>query len=280
MRFVRQLGRQSVRQSSHYEKALLEFESMPAHDTSALMPQALLGKASILESLGDTKNALLALDELASRFNGAGDPAIIGAVATALFEKGAILSLLRRFDEAATAFNSVAARCKGLDSPAMAKLVDTALLNRALVEGAAGNPGRAVETATKVLDRDPRPDTRKRARALFMRAFWRLKDNGEPDAKRDIAEALELLPECDTDLGKGIDWLMRFAVDLGCSVVLNLVKRSTANDLLLPLATALEQELGREPRVAIEVLEVANDIRRNLQKLREDQNADRNLPLA
>ena len=263
-----------------YEKALLEFESKPAHDTSALMPQALLGKASVLESLGDTESALLALDELASRFDGAGDPAVIETVATAWSGKGAILSWLRRFDEAATAFDSAAARCKGLDSPAMAKLVDTALLNRALVEGAGGNPDRAVETLTKVLDRDPRPDTRKRMRALVMRAFWRLKANGEPDVKRDIAEALELLPECDTDLGTGIDWLMRCTVLLGSSVVLDLVKRSSANDLLLPLATALEQELGREPRVAIEVLEVASDIRRDLQELREDQNVDRNLPLA
>ena len=263
-----------------YEKALLEFESKPSHDTSALMPQALLGKASVLESLGDTESALLALDELASRFDGAGDPAVIETVATAWSGKGAILSWLRRFDEAATALDSAAARCKGLDSPAMAKLVDTALLNRALVEGAGGNPDRAVETLTKVLDRDPRPDTRKRMRALVMRAFWRLKANGEPDVKRDIAEALELLPECDTDLGTGIDWLMRCTVLLGSSVVLDLVKRSSANDLLLPLATALEQELGREPRVAIEVLEVASDIRRDLQELREDQNVDRNLPLA
>ena len=90
-------------------------------------------------------------------------------------------------------------------------------------------------------------------RALFMRAFWRLKASDEPGAKRDIAEALDLLPECEADLGKGIDWLMRYSVDLGCQIVLELVKQSSAENLLLPLATALEQELGREPRVAIEV---------------------------
>ena len=261
-----------------YEKALLEFESWPAHETSGIVSQALLGKGSVLEGLGDTTNALLALDQLAARFDGTEDPAVIETVATASINKGAILSSMRRFEEAATAFDSAAARGAGLGSPAMAELIETALLNRALTEGAIGNPRKAVETATLVLDRDPRPGTGKRMRALFIRAFWYLEANDEPRAKRDIAEALELLPECDSELGNGIDWLMRFTVDLGCSIVLELVRRSSANDLLLPLATALEQELGREPRVAIEVIAVASDIRRDLQKLREEQDADRKAP--
>ena len=263
-----------------YEKALLEFESTPVHDTSAIVSKVLLGKSSVLELLGDAKNALLVLDELATRFDGTGDPAVIETVALALLMKGAILSSLGHLDEAVPAFDSAAARFAGFDFPEMAELADIALLNRAPAEGALGKLDRAVETVTQVLDRDPRPETPKRMRAVFLRAFWRLKANDEPGAKSDVAEALELLPESDTDLGKGIDWLMRFTDDVGCSVVLDLVKRSSAKNLLLPLATALEQELGREPRVAIEVMEVASDIRRDLQKLREDRNADRNLPPA
>ena len=255
-----------------YEKALLEFESTPVHDTTVSL--VLLGKSSVLELRGETKNALLVLDKLATRFDGTEDPAVIETVALAFFNKGAILSSLGRLDEAATAFDSAAARCEGLDfsemGDEMAKLVDIALLNRAQVEGALGKLDRAVETVTQVLDRHPRPDTRKRIRALFMRAFWHLKANDETGAKRDIAEALELLPTCDTSLKEDIDWLMQFSVDLDCSIVLELVKRSSAKNLLLPLATALEQELGREPRVATEVLEVASDIRRDLQELREN----------
>ena len=253
-----------------YEKALLEFESRPAHETSAIVSQALLGKGLVLEMLGNANDAVLVLDELATRFDGTADPEVIEIVAIALFKKGVTLSSLGRLDEAVTAFDSVAVRCKGLNFPAMAELADFALLYRAQVEGAIGKLDRAIETVTQVIDRDPRPDIRKRMQALFMRAFWRLNTIDEPGAKRDIAKALELLPECDSDLGKGIDWLIRFSVDLSCSVVLDLVKRSSSNDLLLPLATALEQELGHEPRVAIEVLEVATDIRRDLQKLREN----------
>ena len=44
----------------------------------------------------------------------------------------------------------------------------------------------------------------------------------------------------------------------------DLIKSSPASDLLLPLSTALERELGLEPRVAREVEEIAEDIRREL----------------
>jgi len=44
----------------------------------------------------------------------------------------------------------------------------------------------------------------------------------------------------------------------------NLIKSSPANDLLLPLRTALEKKLGLKPRVAREVEEVADDMLESL----------------
>ena len=49
----------------------------------------------------------------------------------------------------------------------------------------------------------------------------------------------------------------------------DLIRSSPAASLLLPLTTALELELGLEPRVAKEVEEVAEDIRREMAELRE-----------
>ena len=53
----------------------------------------------------------------------------------------------------------------------------------------------------------------------------------------------------------------------------DLIKASPAADLLLPLTTALELELGLEPRVAREVEEVAEDIRRDLAERRKAKSA-------
>ena len=48
-----------------------------------------------------------------------------------------------------------------------------------------------------------------------------------------------------------------------------MIQVSPAANLLLPLTTALEQEMGLTPRVAREVEEVAEDIRRRLATLRQ-----------
>ena len=62
---------------------------------------------------------------------------------------------------------------------------------------------------------------------------------------------------------------MRFSIDLGQERMCEIIQKSPSAGLLLPLTTALEQEIGREPRVAREVEEVARDIRQDLARLRE-----------
>ena len=61
---------------------------------------------------------------------------------------------------------------------------------------------------------------------------------------------------------------MEFSIELGPARMRELIQGSPAAPLLLPLTTALEQELGLEPRVAREVDEVAQDIRKELENLR------------
>ena len=65
---------------------------------------------------------------------------------------------------------------------------------------------------------------------------------------------------------------MEFSIDLGQERMCEIIQASPSTKLLLPLTTALEQELGREPRVAREVQEVARDIRQDLARARADGN--------
>ena len=67
--------------------------------------------------------------------------------------------------------------------------------------------------------------------------------------------------------------LLDFTVALGPQRMRELIQASPSPsaDLLLPLTTALERELGLEPRVAREVDEVAEDIRRKLAALRANR---------
>ena len=62
--------------------------------------------------------------------------------------------------------------------------------------------------------------------------------------------------------------LMDLSVALGPQRMCELIQASPSPHLLLPLTTALERELGLEPRVAREVEEVAQDIQRKLAELK------------
>ena len=252
-----------------YQSALERSGSSQKTEMGEVISQAALGKAEVLVQLGRSEEAIVTYRDLADRLNDAEEPSVIKNVATGLVNQGAILSGLGRMEESAAAFSSAVALCLSVESDDLSGLIESALLNRALVEGASGKPGKAVETATQVLERVPRPSRRKRMRALFIRAFWGFEREGESTGERDIAEGLGLLPECGADLAKGIDWLIRYSQSLGHARVLELIQESPAKDLLLALSTALELELGRDPRVPIEVSEVARDIRARLKELRE-----------
>ena len=254
-----------------YDNVLERFKSTEDPDLLPVISQALVGKGSVLEKLDCSEKALLVYDELATRCRETKDPTVVENVATGLVNKGAVLSKLRRTDQAEAAFDLAAAWCSEIESRDLAEMAETALLDRALIEGASGKRTKAIQTATQVLERVPEPAPRKQMRALFIRAFWCLSGGDETAGRRDIAKALRLLPECDADLAKGIDWLIRYTGTLGNSHVLELIQASPAKDLMLPLTTALKQELGREPRIAIEVAEVARDIRDRLNATHETQ---------
>ena len=65
--------------------------------------------------------------------------------------------------------------------------------------------------------------------------------------------------------------LLEFSVALGPQRMYELIQASPSPELLLPLTTALERELGLEPRVAREVDEVAQDVQRTLAQLKANR---------
>ena len=90
--------------------------------------------------------------------------------------------------------------------------------------------------------------------------------------EQDVEVVLGLLPEVGSLQKESLAELIFLSVALGAERMCELIKGSPAADILLPLTTALELELGLDPRVALEVKEVAEDIRQDLAKLREEGN--------
>ena len=183
--------------------------------------------------------------------------------------KGAVLGSLNRPQEALEAYDEVVRRFG--ESPPFSVEVKEALLRRADIEIKSRQYEKAAETAARVINRRHRGSPEQQLRGHVIRAKALLA-GGDRSAGEDAVEAfLALLPELGFLSRESIMALIDFSVDLGPQRMHEIIQASSAAHLLLPLTTALERELGHEPRVAREVDEVAQDIQQRLATLKANR---------
>ena len=236
-----------------------------------LIATALVFKGNTLDDLDRLEEALAAYDEVVNRFGDSDVPDLLESVAKALVRKGFTLSVLNRPEDALASFDEVVRRFGDRESPAFRRATEYALLIKADLELKYRRYEVAIEAAGRLLDICHTESLENRCSAHLIRAKATLANGDLSASERDIAAVLTILPDLDS-LSKGsLDVLMTFSIEIGPERMVELIQASPSANLLLPLTTALEQELGREPRVALEVAEVAEDIRRDLARLRETQ---------
>ena len=195
-------------------------------------------------------------------------------IAYALGYKAAMLFGLDRTDEALPVCEEVFRRFGNSDSPDLRKAAELALTARATVEMIEGQPQAAIVSVNRLLERDGKGSSASYCHAHMIRARAYLAEGDVVACERDIEAALAVLPARDALVKTALDGLTGMALDLGAEKVRDLIRASPAADLLLPLTTALEIELGEEVRVAKEVDEVAEDILRDLEELRKERLRD------
>ena len=98
----------------------------------------------------------------------------------------------------------------------------------------------------------------------LVQAKKHLAEGSREASAMEIERALSIIPELSALPRDVLVALADLAAGIGPERMCDLIGSSPAGDLLLPLTTALEKELGLEPRVAREVEEIAQDIRREL----------------
>ena len=253
-----------------YDEVLRRFGES---ETSALLEsvaKALVYKGGVLVMLSRPEEALTAYDEVLRRFGESETPALLEGVAMALVNKGMALGTLDRSEEALTVCDEVVRRFGESEYPILRMWTETALLNKAGLELASQRYDSAIETADRALDQHLASSPENRWWGHLIRAEAVLA-SGDPSAcEQDITAILAALPGLGTlPVMRSLGALMAFSIEIGPARMRELVRASPAADLLLPLTTALEREMGLEPRVAREVEEVAEDIRRDLAKLKE-----------
>ena len=230
---------------------------------------AVLNKALVLDLLNRPDEALEACDEVFWRFGSSDEPYGVEAVAQALVRKGALLVGLDRTEEGAAIWDEVGRRFEASDVPALRDAAETALYKRAQYELKEGRANSAITFLDRALLSDLAGVPYSRLQGHLIRARAHLADGDGEACVGDVETALSILPELNMLPRSVLETLADLAGGVGPERMCDLIKSSPADDLLLPLRTALERELGLEPRVAREVEEIAEDIRRELLDLRK-----------
>ena len=231
---------------------------------------ALLMKGRLLDRSDRPKEALVALDEALQRLKNSDLSEADDSVLAAFAERGTLLWKLGNEDAARAAFTDALKRLGGEQADSTADWRARFQLLRGNLELDCNEYDSARETASELLAHDPESAPDYRCLAFLLRARAVLVD-APRSAESDLAAALDMLPALDPLPTEAFGALAEAAVELGAARLLELLQGSASAELLLPLTTALELELGRMPRVAREVEEVAKDIRRSLAEARRER---------
>ena len=240
--------------------------------TPSVLPEvamSLVNKGAALGKLNRPLEALAACDEVIKRFGESDTPTVLDQIAMALLNKESILLALNRPAEALAACNQMVHRFGESESLRLRASTELALLARADIELESQGYEAATETAGRVLDERRTESPENRCRAYLVRARAVLASGDALACEQDLEAVLAILPELGSFPRENLDALMMFSIEIGHARMSELIQASPSANLLLPLTTALERDLGREPREAREVEEVAQDIRRDLAKLKK-----------
>ena len=212
-----------------------------------------------------------ALYETVHRFGKIEPQSSPGPIWIATLCRGLVLSDLNRTDDALAAFEDVIRQCEDYDSVVFVAITEFALLQKVDIELACGQYQAAIGTASRLVDQRLTGSPEKRWGNHLIRAKALLVSGNSSGCEQDIEATLAILAQLESLPKEALDVIVHFSIELGPERIVELVRASPAANLLLPLTTALELELGLEPRVAVEVLEVAQDIRRDIDKLRNSE---------
>ena len=253
-----------------YDEAIRRLDADGETGAENWAAQALLGKMLRLGGSNRRREVIAVCDDLVSRFETREEPALVLYVVAALNYKGFTLIGEGEASKAITLVGQALASLDGIATP---------------FNGAAQAHSFFVKGDALMVD-----GWNEEAAAAFDEVVLRYESTEQPDLaglastalvfKETIlhitiseSEAATLL-KCvaqgnELDVGT-MRALLQFTVRVGAKRALEIIQASPAVALLLPLVTALEQELDQATHVAREVDEVARDVRRELVRISVD----------
>ena len=235
-----------------------------------------IGKGLALARIGDYAAAIAAFDEVTARFGGGNVPEMLEwVVSWAWGAKGAAQEELGDHAAAIAAFDEVIARFGDSNALEIQEWVTWALSCKGLLQTAIGRGDESLRVCAE-LDRRLAALTGGGRTLLAWRAKWLraaalLMQGKRPAAMEAFRSAYaEFAPENVTMMREMADVTIPRLIAVGASehdLVDILCNDEAKSDALTPLIIALHQRMGVEVRAPTEMLEVAEDIRKQIEEI-------------
>ncbi len=249
-----------------------QLETNATFENKVQVAKAYMVKSMLLVRRGQPAAAVACCDRLVRQFGMHLGPQFVALTGWALFVKGVALSMLAKRKqreplEAVDTFNQSLALLDSTEGPLQVSLKAAILYEKGMVYMALGQYKAALpifDQVVKVSDRSDEPQLAPTVTdALIQKGIALYFADGAVD-EGDFSLLLDNLAKQE-GLPPGFMFMMKLLVTkVSPAQALALIQASPAVQMLLPLATALQQELGQKPRVSREVKEVAQDVRRVL----------------
>ena len=257
-----------------FEETIVRFGDSGAPDIQAQVATALVNKGVAQGKSGDDAAAITAYDKVIARFGDNNVPNIQTWVAWALVYKGFVQEELGDHAAAIAAYDEVIARFGDSVALEIRTTVALALSYKGLAQTAIGRADESLRVCAE-LDRRLTGLTGGERTLLAWRSKWLraaalLMQGKSPTAMEAFRSAYtEFVPENVTMIREMAEMTIPRLIAVGASehdLVEILSHDETKSDALTPLIVALHQRMGVEVRAPTELLEVAEDIRKQIEK--------------
>lgn len=223
-----------------------------------------------LHGRGEYAEGIIACDRMVAIFGTCSEPAALAMLAAALDSRGRACAQLGSPHEAVRSYDRALECLPAADLTEHSELVADILIRKGLALMQGRDPDGASAAFDEVVasfgTAGPEIVAARVTDALLLKASALLVQ-GRVIPEGDFSLLLRTLAT-ERRLRPGhVQALAQLAEAFGVSRALELIETSPAADLLLPLVTALRHELGRETHVAMEVNQVAFDVRGDLARV-------------
>ena len=256
-----------------YDEVIARFGDIDAPNLQVPVALTLFKKGNAQVKLGDYVAAIISYDEVIARFGDIDAPNLQVPVAWAFSNKGNAQVKLDEFASAVISYDEVIARFGDIDAPNLQVPVAWALSDKGVTQIKMDRAEEALHTCDEIERRlDTLTGDKKIEftwRASYVRAFALMVQKKRQAAMEAFRSAYAAFPLNNEVTMREMQRIVPELIAKGASerdLIEILSSDKEKLDALVPLIVALRQRAGEVVRAPVEVLEVAKDINKRIEK--------------